>query len=539
MGQCPFLFKLIKYLSLHNSLYYNAELIWILLSNFNIDVETIIKYKKLENYFEKEKDNLKIIKFLYYNRQNIHQFLFNEEKFIELDDEIEENYLSYYFYLFLLIKDSNNNIINYIYKFKYINKINDIYKRNKSGYKEYSKSYSKLIISKIILELINNYIEIDESLIDENEIDKNEIDEALILFKNKYSNKIKKIINEFDLNRKEDYYERNIDELYIAIIIDLIKKRKFEDFEYTLNLIKELEIDKIDMTKNMFDKINNDCFKNEINEYLINQKEDLFNIKKINLYYLLTKYILKNNIFIYQIDFLSKTRNNIMKIIKQNPKILADIKIEDKNIKERLEEFLSFILDSNYYIHKYITLNINNSYISSNNNKLTNIKTKENKENKENEKFKANQKEEKNKEEAKNKINQNIININYINSIYSDLNITSTNQQNIFTNINSSNSSNINKSSYIQQNISSNVNKSNKTNIQESSSKQQNINYNSSIKSSGNLNLYKSNNQLENPNNSGLEQNNGSFSISSYYNLNKQKNKEKENVKKKILYSSK
>ena len=56
--------------------------------------------------------------------------------------------MSYYYYLSLLIRD-NRDIINYSYSIEYIKKINDKFIKDDN-----SNKYSKIIMSKIILELI-------------------------------------------------------------------------------------------------------------------------------------------------------------------------------------------------------------------------------------------------------------------------------------------------------------------------------------------------------------------------------------------------
>ena len=56
--------------------------------------------------------------------------------------------------------------------------------------------------------------------------------------------------------------------------------------------------------------------KDYINDYLILNLEDFSNEKKVNFYYILLKYILKNSIYIYQIPFFIKTSVNIKQILR-------------------------------------------------------------------------------------------------------------------------------------------------------------------------------------------------------------------------------
>ena len=86
-----------------------------------------------------------------------------------------------------------------------------------------------------------------------------------------------------------------------------------------------------------------------IKQYNISTETDLFDDKKINFYYLLFNYVLNNSFYIFQIDFLNKIRNNIKKIIKKN----NEIYLKEEN-KDKLIFVLSKILDSDYYMNKYI-----------------------------------------------------------------------------------------------------------------------------------------------------------------------------------------
>ena len=54
-----------------------------------------------------------------------------------------------------------------------------------------------------------------------------------------------------------------------------------------------MDLDSIDITKLIFNGIN-DIIKKYENEYLMLNTDDLFNEKKINIYYILLKYILKD-----------------------------------------------------------------------------------------------------------------------------------------------------------------------------------------------------------------------------------------------------
>ena len=92
---------------------------------------------------------------------------------------------------------------------------------------------------------------------------------------------------------------------------------------------------------------------NYINDYIISKKEDLYNVKKINFYYILIKYILKDSIYIYQIPFMIKTR----KIILKNLNKLSFI-IKNKYINDKYQYILKTILNLDYYYKKFLYINI-------------------------------------------------------------------------------------------------------------------------------------------------------------------------------------
>ena len=371
-------FQIIKFIYRDNYIDNKFEIIKGLNIDNKEDIEKLLTdYEKLNIFFKKDK--LKVIKFLYFNREIIHNILYENENTIELKPDEDIINLSFYFYLSLLIRDKD--IVNYTYSFEFIKNINNQQNNN-------NNIYNKLILSKIILELIDNYEQTDK---DDNN---NDLEmEKIKNYNNETINNNIKIINELDLNwSNEKIKSMNIDIIYINIILSLIKKNKLDNYEYTLNIIKQLEIEYIDITKTMFDEIK--CFlENEkiiVNKYYIQDIEDLFNIQNINFYYILVKYILKNPIYIYQINLLIKIRNNILKINKKNSIIiyLNNINTINNDIKERLINLLKLIIDSDFFIVKannYNIINNKNNDIYSNENKNINDKKDESSKNKEEE----------------------------------------------------------------------------------------------------------------------------------------------------------
>ena len=306
-----------------------------LLSNY-AEIEKILKFKK---------DNAIYFKLLYFNRCNIHEILYDTEKVIFIKDNIEK--LSNYFYLDLLILD-NLDIINYTYTKDFILKID-------KHLREMKAKIVIFILSKIIIDLINNYKGSDNY----NEIEeKNE----LLNIENNKKGIIKNNINILkDLNiniNENDIYTKKIDDLYIEIVIGLIKESKFENYEYTYKIMKELDILSIDITKYMFDKLKQilDDKKDYIKKYEILKIDDLFNINKINFYYILIKYILKNSFYFHQIPFLLKTRKIILYFINNSLNDIWSLKEYNNNdiIRERMDYIIEQITDSKYYFEKYM-----------------------------------------------------------------------------------------------------------------------------------------------------------------------------------------
>ena len=269
--------QLVKYLSLKNSFYNNPN--FIELSNVknktNIN-NLLINLEQLEKYYKL--DNLNLIKLIYFNRNSIHQILYDTEKNIILDSNKGEKNLSYYFYLSLLIKD-NKNIVNYSYNIDYIKQINKLHKNNNNDNNSNNSIYKNIIISKIILELIDNYKQFDEYQ-DNLEIKKLEEDNFKII-----NNNIN-IFKSLNLNYKiENFISIKIDELYADIIIGLFKNN---DLDYIDKIIKELDFESIDISKIIFERISNFLNNDEKfkKEYLIINKDDLLNDNKINFYYI-------------------------------------------------------------------------------------------------------------------------------------------------------------------------------------------------------------------------------------------------------------
>ena len=144
------------------------------------------------------------------------------------------------------------------------------------------------MLSKIIIDLIYNYRGSDEynENMDRFELEEIEKENGLII-KNNIA-----IFKEINLNLNEDdILIKNVDEIYAEIINALIRSKKVEDFEYAYNVLEQLDLKNIDLTKTIFESLMNE--QNCIKDYEINNIEDLNDEKKVNFYYLLLEFIFK------------------------------------------------------------------------------------------------------------------------------------------------------------------------------------------------------------------------------------------------------
>ena len=281
-------------------------------------------------------------KFLYPNKSNIHKNLYDNEEFIIIKEDKKNHNLTFYFYLNILIITDKDNI-TYKYTFDFIK---EMFIRTKNSNSEKIK---QLIISKIILEFIENYEQLEEAE------DPGEIINEIKTFCNKNLSNLNNNLNfeKLDLS-KIDIKNNNIDEIYIQIIIILFENNNFENDDDIINILNELSLETINLTETMFDKLSKFLNKKEnIKKFEISHKDDLFKKEKINFYFILFKYILKHSFYIYNNTFLLKTKKNIISFIKSD----SSLSINDIIDKSKLKYILNAFLDSPYYINYIIESN--------------------------------------------------------------------------------------------------------------------------------------------------------------------------------------
>ena len=97
--------------------------------------------------------------------------------------------------------------------------------------------------------------------------------------------------------------------------------------------------------------------KNEfLNEYMINDLNDLKNEKLINFYYFIIVKILKNQIYINKIDFLEKNRKKLINLVKNNKSKIINLKLS-LDLKNKIKSILKTICND-YFYEKYINVQI-------------------------------------------------------------------------------------------------------------------------------------------------------------------------------------
>jgi hypothetical protein len=116
---------------------------------------------------------------------------------------------------------------------------------------------------------------------------------------------------------EDDILKKKIDEIYIEIINALISSKKIEDFEYSYNILEQLDLKNICLTKTIFEGIMKGMKGQNYKDYEINNVEDLNDERKVNFYYLILEFIFKNSIYIYNVPFLLKVKKLFLGILKK------------------------------------------------------------------------------------------------------------------------------------------------------------------------------------------------------------------------------
>jgi len=313
-------------------------------------IESVDKNKYI-NRFPFELDEIKSIQklnnpnfllFLYINKEKVHDILYVKDEFLKIDFEIKDNKINQYIYLCFLIEDSE--ICDYKYSFELINKLNEIQRGEKENI------LKKIIMAKMILSLIDNYNQIDDN--EDNEDNKHEEElKKIFEFNSKIIDNKDYItkLNQYELKLEDLKSKKKIEEIYLHIIKYLIENSKLEDSEFIENIINQIELESIFLTKLIFDELIKilTIEKVYIKKYEIKNFDDIFDKKKIYFYYNLIKYILKQFIYFSQIPFLFETSKKILDLIKNNlEKFSSSIKNNEK--KFQIEFILKQIIGDNY-----------------------------------------------------------------------------------------------------------------------------------------------------------------------------------------------
>ena len=301
--------------------------------------------QEFELVLNKETNYQKYIKYIYLNRKSILDILFDEENKIDIQNIIlkNKNYNkleSFIYYLCLLIEE-NKDIVYFIYPADFISKIKSYFDINNNIN---NNIYSSIIFCKILLVLIDNYL--SENYLNANQELKNTKKELEEIIKNNYEK-----FKEINLNLTfEEIISKTLDEIYSDILVSTLKIEIRDKFNKAINILTQLNLDVIDIVnKNIFNKIKlalND--RNFKKKYLIQNWQDFNDVNKINMYFILLKYIFKDSISIYQIPFLLEARICLIRNIKTNKNRIFDNKINNKIF------VIKRLLDLDYYINKYL-----------------------------------------------------------------------------------------------------------------------------------------------------------------------------------------
>ena len=316
-----------------------------LLSNFNEIISILNIY------------DLNCVNFLYLNSSKVNKILYDCEEIIEIKNKNEDTFI-FYIILSLLIEE-NVNVVNYSYSKNLINKLHQEQMKLKN------EKIKKIIIAKIIIELISNY-DNDDNYDEKNEIDLGKIEN----YNNKTITDNIKELQIFELTEKE-ILNKKMDEIYSKIIKYFIVNKKLDDSDdYTENIFKQIDLKSLNLTQLMFDDISKllDENKDYLTDFIIKEYDDLFTTQIINFYYTLLRYIIKNNADIYRIQFLSETRNKIKKLVKTNLNKFYNTINSKKDEKIKIEFYLGAFIEYKYYLKRSlieIRANENNSSINS------------------------------------------------------------------------------------------------------------------------------------------------------------------------------
>ena len=316
--------------------------------------ESIENYANIKSILEKK--GINIFEYLYLNKERIHIILYNEDENITINSEMMKKFSDYY-YLYFLIRAEE--LLNYKYEYGFLSELKEKVNIEKSPIK-------KIIFSKILLCLIKNFNEIyGDEFGDKCE----EMEEDCKNWINSEKHSLKKYNINLDLDKLADDGVE-IDDIYINILISLIKNNKLNDSQDTLNILSELEIKDLRLNKKIYNGLKSIFNENDLKKYLISSYSDLINNEIITFYRMLFVYILKSSDYIFNIQFFIDLRTKIIGLVKTNIGILCNDlkkgKSQDNIIK--LEEVLPYFINLESYKQRYKKENKQSTLKSNNNN---------------------------------------------------------------------------------------------------------------------------------------------------------------------------
>jgi hypothetical protein len=149
-----------------------------------------------------------------------------------------------------------------------------------------------------------------------------------------------------------------MDEIYFAIIKHLIITKQLNESENTIKLLESIGMESFYITNTFFEGLKKLFDKDQkyIQKYEITKFQDIFDKDIISFYYVLFKYILKNELYIYQLPFLLETRNKICYFIRRNLISLKE-NINGLTFKVKVKDVLNYFIIFEYYQTKGKQLN--------------------------------------------------------------------------------------------------------------------------------------------------------------------------------------